>query len=485
VTVIVAIDAGTTSVRSLAVSPEGKVLAQSSREFAQHYPRPAWVEHDPDEIWAATVATLAEVVSADQQVAGVGITNQRETVVAWDRATGAALAPAIVWQDRRTTTRCEELVEQGHLEAIRNVTGLVADPYFSATKMEWLLQHAGVEASSSLAFGTVDSWLIHKLTGGAHVTETSNASRTMLFDLEAGAWSSDMCDLFGVPPTALAEIGPSSGELARTSADSPLGPGVPICGVAGDQQAALFGQACFARGSAKNTYGTGSFVLMNVGTTCPSPAEGLLTTVAWTIDGATTFALEGSIFATGAAVQWLRDELGIIEAAAELEPLAMSCDSADGVVLVPAFAGLGSPWWDPRARGTIVGITRGTGRPQLARATIEAMTYQTRDVVDAMTRAAGEPLSVLHVDGGASVMNSMLQLQADQLGTPVARPQVEETTALGAAHLAGLACGVWTDLDELAGLWAIDREFHPAPDADPDAGYQEWQRAVERSRAWA
>lgn len=483
--VILAIDAGTTSVRCLAISPDGEVVAQSAREFAQHYPRPGWVEHDPDEIWAATVATLAAVVASGEQVAGIGITNQRETVVAWDRSTGEALAPAIVWQDRRTTERCEQLVEQGHLDAIRGITGLVADPYFSGTKMEWLLGDGGLSKAASLALGTVDSWLIHRLTGGAHVTEMSNASRTMLYDIGAGVWSSEMCDLLGVPMAALGEVGPSSGELARTNAASPVGADVPICGVAGDQQAALFGQACFASGSAKNTYGTGSFVLMNVGDTCPDPSEGLLTTIAWNIDGTTTFALEGAIFVTGATVQWLRDELGIIEQASELEALAAGCDSTDGVVVVPAFAGLGSPWWDPRARGAIVGIGNATGRPQIARATIEAMAYQTRDVVEAMTAASGERLSMLRVDGGASVMNSLLQLQADQLGTRVARPHVEETTALGAAHLAGLACGIWSDLDELAQLWSVDREFEPAPGTHGDPGYRQWLRAVEKSLDWA
>jgi glycerol kinase len=483
--VVIAIDAGTTSVRSLAIAPDGQVVGQASQEFTQHYPRPGWIEHDPEEIWTATAATLTEVAGSVGSVAGIGIANQRETIVAWDRTTGAPLAPAIVWQDRRTTERCEALAASGAVDQIRAITGLVADPYFSGSKIEWLLGPGGIQPAPSLAFGTIDSWLIHKLTGGAHVTEPSNASRTMLFDIAAGTWSEEMCGLFGVPISSLAEVGPSSGELGTTASDSPLGPGIPICGVAGDQQASLFGQACFEPEDAKNTYGTGAFVLMNVGTTCPPPAPGLLTTIAWDIDGKVTYALEGSIFATGAAVQWLRDGIGIIDQADEVEALAAQCDSSEGVVMVPAFTGLGSPEWDPRARGTIVGITRGTGRPQIARATIDAMAFQTRDVVEAMTEVAGAPLAMLRVDGGASVMDSMLQLQADQLGTTVARPRVLESTALGAAHLAGLACGVWADLAELAELWALDREFECDPAANREAGYEQWQRAVQRSRYWA
>jgi glycerol kinase len=493
-----AIDAGTTGVRAYVVDEQGRAVDWSYQEFAQHYPRPGWVEHDLDDIWAAVTGTLADVTerlrAEGRTLAAVGITNQRETVAAWSRRTGRPLARAIVWQDRRTAERCARLVEAGHLPLVRRSTGLVLDPYFTATKAAWLLEEGGVPSGDDLALGTIDAWLIWQLTGGTaaagavHVTDASNASRTLLFDLRSGAWSPELAGLFRVPLGALPAVGPSSGIVGRTAAGAtPLPGGVAIAGVAGDQQAALFGQACFEVGMTKNTYGTGSFVLMNVGATCPPPVEGLLTTVAWRLqDGTTAYALEGSIFVTGAAVQWLRDGLGLIGQAAEVGPLAASVPDTGGVYLVPAVTGLGSPWWDPHARGTLVGITRGTGRAQLARAVVEAMAYQTRDVVDAMTAASGRDLRTLRVDGGASVMDLLLQLQADQLGVTVARPKVTETTAHGAALLAGLGAGVWGGLEETSARWALDVEVEPSPDrAGAEEAYRQWRRAVERSRDWA
>jgi glycerol kinase len=496
--VVVALDAGTTGVRAIAFDPAGRVRSAAYREFPQHFPQPGWVEHDADDIWDAARTVLAQVrseladVGLGGAVAAVGITNQRETVVAWDRATGRPLHRASVWQDRRTAARCEELEAAGHLPLVRTTTGLVLDPYFSATKLEWLFGPGGVPAGPDVAVGTVDSWLLWNLTGGAeagglHVTDVSNASRTLLLDIGTRTWSSELCDLFGVPIHVLPSVRPSSGRFGVTSAEAGIGAGIPVSGVAGDQQAALFGQACFEPGMVKNTYGTGSFVLMNVGPSCPEPVEGVLTTVAWTLgDGTTAYALEGAIFATGAAVQWLRDGLGVIDDAAETEALASSVPDTDGVVLVPAFTGLGSPWWDPYARGTILGVTRGTTRAHLARAVVEAMAFQTRDVVEAMSEASGFPIRGLRADGGASAMRLLLQVQADQLGVPVARPTIQETTALGAAYLAGLAEGVWSSLEDISGNWVLDVEVAPTVDREAaDAAYARWRRAVGRARDWA
>src|SRR5262245_31865240 len=493
--VVIAIDAGTTGVRSFAVRPDGTPAGYAYREFPQHFPAPGLVEHDAEDIWDATTATLADLVArldaVGETVAAVGITNQRETTVGWDRRTGRPLHRALVWQDRRTAARCDELRDAGHLDAVRRTTGLVLDPYFSATKLEWLLTEGGVAASPDLAFGTVDSWLLWRLTGGpdggVHATEPSNASRTLLFDITALAGSDAMLDLFGVPASCLGEVRPSAGRFGVAAPGLPLPAGTPISGILGDQQAALFGQACLEPGLTKNTYGTGSFVLMNVGDTCPPPVEGLLTTVAWTMEGRTsaTYALEGAIFVTGAAVQWLRDELGLIREAAEIGPLAASVPHTGVVFLFPSFVGLGSPCWDPHARGTIVGITRGTGTAQLARAVVEAMAFQTRDVVDAMAAASGYPIAELRVDGGASVMDLLLQLQADQLQVPVARPVVQETTALGAAYMAGLSEGVWSSTDDVAASWQLDTRCEPAADRSvADAAHARWQRAVDRSRDW-
>jgi glycerol kinase len=486
VSVVVAIDAGTTGVRAFAVDETGAPVGWSYREFAQHFPQPGWVEHDPMDIWAAVEATLAELrarlAEAGHTIAAIGITDQRETTVVWSRSTGKPLANAIVWQDRRTAARCDELRDTGMLPLVRSRTGLVLDPYFSATKLEWLLRSGDVDRGSDLAFGTVDSWVLWNLTGGAvHATDPSNASRTMLCDITSASWDDELCALFDVPASCLPEIRPSSGRLGVTA------DGIPVSAIAGDQQSALFGQACFAPGTAKNTYGTGSFVLMNVGDSCPPPVDGLLTTVAWQMaDGSLTYALEGAIFVTGAAVQWLRDGLGIIEDAAETEDLAASITDTEGVFIVPAFTGLGSPHWDPYARGAVFGLTRGAGRAHLARAVLESMAYQTRDVVESMRDAAGREITALRADGGAAANNVLLQIQADQLQVPVARPAVAETTALGAAYLAGIAEGVWSSPDEVAQLWRVDREFTPTmPPSVADAKHAQWKRAVDRTRAFS
>ncbi|MFV0523970.1 MAG: glycerol kinase GlpK [Acidimicrobiales bacterium] len=488
--IVLSLDAGTTGIRALTVDTSGGVTRVAYRELTQHFPRPGWVEHDLDEIWRLTLEVIDEVMAGvTEPVAAIGITNQRETVAAWDARTGRPRHRAIVWQDRRTADRCARHEADGHLDTVRSATGLVLDPYFSGTKFAWMLTEGGVEADQHLRLGTIDTWLIWQLTGGAvHATEPSNASRTMVFDIRSLTWHEELAGLLGVPLAALPEVRPSSGRFGVTAATTALGAGIPVSGVAGDQQAALFGQACFSPGMAKNTYGTGSFVLMNVGTDCPPPVDGLLTTVAWTLDegGPVTYAYEGAIFVTGAAVQWLRDGLGIIGEAAEIGPLAAGVDDTGGVYLVPAFTGLGSPWWDPHARGTIVGLTRGSGRAELARAVVEAMAYQTRDVVDLMTAASGQPPTELRVDGGASVMDLLLQLQADQIGVTVTRPANAELTAVGAAFLAGLAEGVWSSAGEIAGIWSAERRFQPAPDRTAaDISHARWLAAVDRSRNWA
>ena len=485
--IVIAIDAGTTGIRSAAIDESGRIISFSYREFTQHFPQPGWVEHDANEIWDVTLATLTELrANVDQPVAAIGITNQRETVVAWSRRTGEPLHNAIVWQDRRTAATCRALTEAGHLNLFRSRTGLVLDPYFSGTKFGWLFSDGGVPTTLDTALGTIDTWLIYKLTGGAvHATEPSNASRTLLFDIDTMAFDPELAGILGVPVHALPEISTTSGRFGVTTVDFPFGAGIPISGAAGDQQAALFGQACFSPGDAKNTYGTGSFVLMNLGSDRPEPTEGLLTSVAWTLPGeAPTYCAEGAIFVTGAAVQWLRDGMGIIDDAAELESLALQCDDTGGVVFVPALTGLGSPWWDPDARGMVIGLTRGTGRAELARATIEAMVFQTRDVVEAMAASATTTISRLRVDGGASVMDTMLQMQADQLGVPVERPANQQTTVMGAAYLAGIAEGFWSSVNDVARAWKLDAAFTPDSDVDRMGSYAQWKRAVGRSLAW-
>jgi len=482
--VVLAIDAGTTGVRTRAVFADGRASIADYREFTQHYPQPGWVEHDAEEIWQAVRSTLQTVCSKlDAPIAAIGITNQRETVVAIDRRTGAPLHRAIVWQDRRTAQRCDAL--SANLPSVRATTGLVLDPYFSGSKVEWLQRNTDVHSNANVAFATIDAFLVHRLTGGAHfATDVTNASRTLLFDIRSLRWSDAMCAMFGVDHRTLPDVVPSSGRIGVTVKDGAIPAGIPISGIAGDQQAALFGQACFAVGSAKNTYGTGSFVLLNVGSTCPAPTTGMLTTVAWQLGNQpATYALEGAIFVTGAAVQWLRDGLNIIAQSSDIGPLAASVADSAGVVVVPAFAGLGSPWWDPYARGAIFGITRGTTRAHIARAVVESMVFQTRDVVDAMTRASGVAVRDLRVDGGAAVMDLMLQMQADQLGVDVLRPTELETTAMGAAYLAGLAEGVWGSTDDIAARWALEHRFTPSG-ADRDASHAQWLRALERSRGW-
>jgi glycerol kinase len=482
--VILAIDQGTTGTTCLVFDGEGRIAGRDYSEFEQHFPRPGWVEHDAAEIWDVTrrvaLGAIADAGIRGADLDGIGIANQRETVLAWDPATGEPLHRALVWQDRRTAERCDELRAAGHEPLVRERTGLVLDPYFSATKIEWLLHN--VEGAERAAFGTIDSWLLFKLTG-RHATDHTNASRTMLFDIHRLAWDEELCALLGVDPAQLPEPLPSAHVFGTTSE---FGGEVPVAGIAGDQQAALFGQACHTAGTAKNTYGTGSFVLLNTGTEPPEPVEGLLSTVACGIDpvGA-SYALEASIFVTGAAVQWLRDGLGIIERAEETEGLAGSLDSNDGVYFVPALTGLGSPHWDPYARGTIVGLTRGSGRAHLARAALEAIAYQTVDAVRAQEAASGERLAALKADGGAVANRWLMQFQADVLGAEVVVPEIAETTALGAAYLAGIATGRWT-LEQAGEMWREAARYEPAMATDErESLLAGWQRALERAKGWA
>ena len=485
--VVLSLDEGTTGATSVAIGVDGMVRGKGYAEITQHFPQPGWVEHDADEIWAAVQESARQALAAagagPRDVVAIGITNQRETLVVWDRRTLKPLTRAIVWQDRRTAAECVRLRGAGHEERVREVTGLVIDPYFTATKLAWVMRN--VPGANDAAVGTVDSWLVARLSAGKdHLTDASNASRTLLFDIGRGVWSEEMADLFGVSLANLPEVRDSSGEISRSEPESFGGIDAPITGIAGDQQAALFGQACTTVGMAKNTYGTGSFVLVQTGGDRVSSKSGMLTTVAWRRAGRLSYALEGAIFITGAALQWLRDGLGIIGSAAEAGPLAASVPDAGGVFMVPAFVGLGAPYWDPFARGTIVGLTRGSGRAQLVRAAVEAMAYQTNDVVKAMEGDTSRPFKELRVDGGASVMDALCQFQSDLLGIPVRRPGQTETTALGAAFLAGLGAGLWSDSD-LSGLWKLDREFEPAISRDQAETLQaQWRRAVERSRRW-
>jgi glycerol kinase len=479
--VILAVDQGTTGTTCIVFDDEGRPRGRAYSEFEQHFPRPGWVEHDAAEIWDVTRAVagdaLADAGIAGADLAGIGITNQRETVVTWDRASGEPLHRALVWQDRRTAARCDELKAAGREPLFRERTGLVLDPYFSGTKIEWLAKEGGVGPGA--AYGTVDSWLLWKLTG-RHVTDYTNASRTLLFDIHKLGWDAELCDVLGVAPESLPEPLPSAHVYGETTA---FGGSVPVAGIAGDQQAALYGQACQAPGLGKNTYGTGSFVLETAGADAPEPHEGLLTTVAWGVGERVDYAVEAAIFVTGAAVQWLRDGLGIIATAAETEALAGSLDSNDGVYFVPALTGLGSPHWDPYARGTIVGLTRGNGRAHLARAALESIAYQTADAISAMEEASGVRLELLKADGGATANRWLMQFQADVLGVPVVVPELAETTALGAAYLAGVAVGLWTE-DDVSEMWREAARYEPRMSADERATLlSEWRMAMDVTKA--
>ncbi len=492
--VILALDQGTTSSRALVFDAAGRIMGLGQRELPQIYPQPGWVEQDPETIWATQLATAREALGqaglAARDVAAIGITNQRETTVVWERATGRPIANAIVWQDRRTAARCEQLRADGLEGLFQSRTGLVLDAYFSGTKLAWILDHVpGARARAErgeLAFGTVDAWLIWKLTGGrVHATDASNASRTLLYDIRARGWSDELLSSIGVPRAVLPTVCASSGVVAETDADV-LGASIPIAGIAGDQQAALFGQRCITPGRVKNTYGTGCFMLMHTGEVVPESRHNLLATVAWQVDGRTEYALEGSVFIAGAAVQWLRDGLGLIGHAAEVEALAASVPDTDGVYFVPAFTGLGAPHWDPHARGTVCGITRGTTRAHLARAALEAIAFQTSDILDCMRADAGIELADLRVDGGATRNNLLMQFQADLLGAPVVRASNPEATAMGAAMLAGLAVGTWPDTAALDALWRTEKTFVPAMERSRvDRMTARWHAAVERAKGWA
>jgi len=491
---VMALDQGTTSSRAILFDQEGKIIRIAQKEISQYYPQIGWVEHDPMEIWGTQSGVAREVLESagirPDEVAAIGITNQRETTIIWDRSTGKPIYNAIVWQCRRTANLCQELKERGLEEYIRENTGLVIDAYFSATKIKWILDNVeGAREKAEkgdLLFGTVDSWLIWNLTRGkVHITDYSNASRTMIYNIKELKWDERLLEELGIPSSMLPEVRPSSQVYGVTDTHTFGGAQIPIAGIAGDQQAALFGQACFQPGMAKNTYGTGCFMLMNMGEEIISSKKGLVTTIAWGVGGKVEYALEGSIFVAGAVVQWLRDELKLIRDAAESEYYATKVEDSNGVYLVPAFVGLGAPYWDPYASGTIVGLTRGANKNHLIRAALESIAYQTRDVIKAMEEDSGIPLQGLKVDGGAVANDFLMQFQADILDVPVYRPEVIETTALGAAYLAGLAVGFWSDKDEISKGWSIDRIFKPEMDEDRREGlYSGWRKAVERSLKW-
>ncbi len=491
---LLTIDQGTTGTTAIVWDEKGVLVSRAGLEHEQIFPQPGWVEHNPEEIWNAVKQVSAQAIQEagidKLQIAALGITNQRETSVFWDKDTGESISNAIVWQCRRTAAECEEMKRQGYEDLFRQKTGLLLDPYFSGSKLWWALQNIDevkeAAQKGKLAWGTIDSWLIYKLTGGkVHATDYSNASRTLIFNLHTLEWDPELLELLEVPAAVLPEVQPSSGIFGETAPDSFMGLKIPIGGVAGDQQAALFGQACFSTGMAKNTYGTGSFLLMNTGEKPVISEAGLLTTIAWGIGNRVEYALEGSIFITGAAIQWLRDGLGIIKEAPEVRDLTAQVSDTGGVYLVPAFVGLGAPYWDPYARGTIVGITRGTGKAHLARAAVEAMAYQSRDVLDLMKKESGIDLKELRVDGGAVGDNFLLQFQADLINLPVRRPAYEDTTSLGAAYLAGLAVGIWESRDEIASLWQEDKCFESQiSNEEREKKYHGWQKAVERSLKW-
>jgi len=489
---ILALDQGTTSSRAILFNHDGGIVSIAQKEFRQIFPKPGWVEHDADEIWSSQLSVAQEVLvkagAGAADVAAIGITNQRETTVVWDRKTGKPIHHAIVWQDRRTAAACDKLRAQKHDRMIQRKTGLVLDAYFSATKVQWILQNVkGAKARAAkgeLAFGTIDTWLLWQLTGGkVHATDPSNASRTMLYDIRKGTWDDELLKLFGVPRTMLPEVRDSSGDFGETVL---LGGRIPITGIAGDQQAALFGQICTQPGMVKNTYGTGCFMLMNTGSKPIASKNKLLTTVAWRINGRIEYALEGSVFIAGAAIQWLRDGLGLIRQSSDVEALAASVPDTGGAYLVPAFAGLGAPHWDAYARGTLVGLTRGTTAAHIARAALEGIALQVMDILTAMQADSGIQLKQLRVDGGACLNNLLMQMQSDLLGVPVVRPKVSETTALGAASLAGLAVGFWRNQADLAKHWQVDRIFKPTMKKATRAQViHGWQRALSRAKAWA
>lgn len=491
---LIALDQGTTSSRAIVFDSSGRPVSVAQREFEQIFPEPGWVEHDPEEIWTSQAAVAVEALEKARlgatDIAGLGITNQRETSVVWERASGRPIHNAIVWQDRRTAHVCERLVEDGHADDIQARTGLILDAYFSGTKVAWILDHvvgARTRAEAGeLAFGTIDSWLVYRLTGGRlHITDPSNASRTLLFNIHTLCWDEHLLELFGVPRAMLPEVRPSSAVHGQVSALPALA-GVPIAGIVGDQQAALAGQRCFHRGQTKNTYGTGCFTLMHTGTEARQSKHRLLTTIAWELDGETHYALEGGVFIGGAVVQWLRDGLGLIEHAGDIEQLAASVEDTGDVYFVPAFAGLGAPYWDPYARGTLTGMTRGTSAAHIARAALESIAFQVADLIDALGADAGAGLPELRVDGGASANDTLMQFQADLLGEPVVRPEVTEMTALGAAFMAGLAVGTWKDIAQLPSNAASERRFEPSMATDQvQALRARWQQAVERAKDWA
>jgi glycerol kinase len=493
---ILALDQGTTSSRAILFDRAGAVCGSAQQEFQQIFPQPGWVEHDANEIWSSQLAVVREVLKKHgvnaNDIAAIGITNQRETTLVWDRRTGEPIANAIVWQDHRTAGLCDALRAQGKAAVFQEKTGLVLGAYFSGTKLRWLLDNVpGAREKAErgeLAFGTVDSWLTYKMTGG-HVTDTSNASRTLLFNINTMQWDAELLDLLDIPGSLMPTVLPSSGQFGKTRADL-FGAPIPIAGIAGDQQAATFGQACHRPGMAKNTYGTGCFMLMNIGTQVMTSHNNLVATVGWTVKQEqglrTDYMLEGSVFMAGATVQWLRDGLGIIEQSSDVEALALSVPDAGGVTFVPAFTGLGAPYWDAYARGTMLGMTRGTTKAHIARAVLESIAYQSVDVLEAMQKDSGMRLSELRVDGGASRNDLMMQIQADALGVPVVRPVVTETTALGAAYLAGLEVGFWSSQQEIASQWKMDRRFEPRmPEDERLKRMATWHRAIERSRAWA
>lgn len=491
---ILALDQGTTSSRAIVFDHQGQIRSVAQKEFTQIFPQPGWVEHDPNEIWSSQASVAAEATVKmginGSNIKAIGITNQRETTIVWDRATGEPVYNAIVWQDRRTAGFCDQLKNDGHSDLIRSKTGLVIDAYFSGSKIRWILDNIpGARAKAEageLAFGTVDSWLVWKFTrGDVHATDVTNASRTMLFNIRTLEWDEELIKIFDIPKSMLPEVKQSS-ELYGETATTIFASKIPIAGIAGDQHAALFGQMCISNGMVKNTYGTGCFMLMNIGEKFIESKNNLLTTIAWKIGGKTLYAFEGSIFIAGAVVQWLRDGLGVIKSSADVEKLALSVSGTGGVYFVPAFAGLGAPYWDPEARGTIVGMTRGTSSGHIARAALQSIAYQTMDVLKAMEADSGVPISELRVDGGATANNLLMQFQANLLNCKVIRPTIVETTALGAAYLAGLAVGYWNSIEEIAHLWQAEKEFNPAGDQEEiKKGIQNWQRAIYAAQAWS